>query len=97
MPITAVLCWTRPPPVPPFPSSLGPRPAARPSRRTANHLYLFTVLVLWSTHTQACIEAVRDHGFTSSAYPVIVTLENHTTPEKQVGAWAHAVRSAVPT
>ena len=27
---------------------------------------------------QTCVRAIRDHGFKSSPFPVIITLENHT-------------------
>ncbi|GAX84834.1 hypothetical protein CEUSTIGMA_g12255.t1 [Chlamydomonas eustigma] len=33
---------------------------------------------------KTCIQAIRDHGFKASPYPVIITLENHTDVKNQV-------------
>jgi phosphatidylinositol phospholipase C delta len=30
-----------------------------------------------------CLDAIKEHAFTSSPYPVILTLEDHLTPDLQ--------------
>ena len=33
-----------------------------------------------------CIEAIKEHAFDESQYPVIITLEDHLTPKRQAKA-----------
>lgn len=30
-----------------------------------------------------CLKSIKEHAFTASAYPVVITLEDHLTPDLQ--------------
>lgn len=42
-----------------------------------------------------CLKAIRDHAFVKSPYPVIITLEDHLTPDLQAKVAEVRIRFAL--
>lgn len=49
---------------------------------------IFTAFRAWTPPVDLikCLRSIKDHAFSASAYPVILTLEDHLTPDLQAKA-----------